>query len=171
MGLFSAVDRQALMTRVQMAITNDESLKQAFYDIIDKFDSLTALAAALTGNVTGNLTGDVTGNIVGRIILNSSTPAADGAADMTKSLFILNGATTTIDLTGFTPTAIGQVAVIICSDSTNDCTVKCGTGCTFDGTNNTSTYADAGDALLLVALSLTRWFIIVNVGSVALSSV
>jgi hypothetical protein len=154
-----------------MAITNDENLKHALYDLIDKFDSLTALAAALTGNVTGDLTGNVTGNIVGRVILNYSAPTVDGAADMTKSLFILNGATTTIDLTAFTPTAIGQVAANICSDSTNDCSVTCGAGVTFDGTNNKSIYADAGDALLLVAISLTRWFIFVNVGSVALSAV
>jgi len=168
MGLFAAADRQGLLSRINMAITNDENLKHALADLIDKFDSLTALTASLTGNVTGNLTGDVSGSVVGgRMTLGVSTPSVDGIADMTKSLFLLG---TGIDLTTFTPAAAGQVAVVWCTDSTADVTVKCGAGCTFDGTNNTATFADTGDGLVLIAQSVTRWLILVNIGAVTFSS-
>lgn len=170
MGLFSTSDRAALMGRVQMAVS-DAGLREALFDLIDKFDSLTSLTAAITGNITGNVTGNVTGDVAGLLTLGVSTPTSDGAADMTKGLFILNGASVGIDLTAFTPAAAGRIAVVWCTDSTNDCTVTCGAGVTFDGTNNKATFADAGDALVLIALSTTRWLVLVNLGSVALSSV
>lgn len=50
-------------------------------------------------------------------------------------------------------------------------TVTLPAGVTFDGTNNTATLNAPGEALYLVALSATRWFIALNIGSVALSSV
>ena len=50
-------------------------------------------------------------------------------------------------------------------------TVTLPSGVTWDGTNNTATLNAAGEALDVIALSATRWFIISNVGSVALSSV
>ena len=165
MGLFAAADRQGLLDRINMAITNDENLKHSLADLIDKFDSLTALTAALTGNVTGNLTGNVVG---GRLTFGVSTPSIDGVADMTKGLFLLG---TGIDLTTFTPAAAGQVAVLWCTDSTADVTVTCGAGCTFDGTNNRATFADAGDGLVLIAQSTTRWLILVNIGAVTFSAV
>jgi hypothetical protein len=159
MGLFSAEDRAALMGRLQMAIS-EEHTREAFRDIIDKLDSISGLTAALTGNVTGNVNG--------RVTLSVSTPISDGAADMTKSFFTLGSG---IDLTAFTPAAAGHFAIIWCTDSTVDATVTCGAGCTFDGTNNKATFADIGDALVLIALSSTRWLILLNIGAVALSSV
>lgn len=50
-------------------------------------------------------------------------------------------------------------------------TVTLPAGVTFDGTNNTATLNATGEALHIVALSATRWFILENIGSVALSSV
>jgi len=44
------------------------------------------------------------------------------------------------------------------------------TGITFDGTNRKATFNAAGDALHLVALSTTRWAVVVNTGSVALAT-
>lgn len=70
------------------------------------------------------------------------------------------------------PTAAGDRKMIICTtgSTTLTSTVTTGsTGCTFDGTNRTATFNAADDALDLVALSTTRWFINVNNGSVALS--
>lgn len=101
------------------------------------------------------------------VVLPSTTPAADGAADMSKSLFIL---ATGIDLTGFNPQYIGQLAVIYCEASTTDPTVKTGSGVTFDGTNNTATFPDAGDTLVLISVSLTRWLILLNIGAVGLTN-
>lgn len=49
-------------------------------------------------------------------------------------------------------------------------TVTLAAGVTFDGTNDIATLDAPGEALHLVALSATRWFIAENIGSVALSS-
>jgi hypothetical protein len=103
------------------------------------------------------------------LVLPSITPSADSAANMEKSLFILG---TGIDLTGFTPAYIGQVVVIFCSNSAADATITCGSGVTLNSTgNNRATFDDAEDALFMVALSLTRWLIVVNIGAVTLSTV
>jgi hypothetical protein len=70
------------------------------------------------------------------------------------------------------PTAAGDRAMIICTagSTANTAVVTTGsTTCTFDGTNRTATFNAADDALDLVALSTTRWFINVNNGSVVLS--
>ena len=50
-------------------------------------------------------------------------------------------------------------------------TVTTAAGVTWDGTNNTATLNAPGEALHVIALSATRWFILENIGSVALSSV
>jgi len=49
--------------------------------------------------------------------------------------------------------------------------VTCPAGVTFDGTNNRATLNAPGEALHLIAISPTRWFILENIGSVGLSSV
>lgn len=94
-------------------------------------------------------------------------PAGDGAADMDALVFSLTSA---VDLTGFTPKRIGQMAFIYCYSSGTPPTVKCGAGCTFDGTNNTATFT-ANSALILVASSLTRWRVITNRTGVAKAAV
>ena len=44
-------------------------------------------------------------------------------------------------------------------------------GGTFDGTNNTATFNAPGEQLILYSISSTTWIIVLNSGSVALSSV
>jgi len=44
------------------------------------------------------------------------------------------------------------------------------TGSTFDGTNNTATFNAPGEQLILYSVSATAWIIILNSGSVAMSS-
>ena len=97
----------------------------------------------------------------------NSADAGDGAADMDALVFSL---TTSVDLTGFSPKRIGQVALIYCYSSGTPPTLKCGAGCTFDGTNNTATFT-ANSALILVASTLTRWRIITNRSGVARAAV
>ena len=45
------------------------------------------------------------------------------------------------------------------------------TGGTFDGTNNTATFDAPGEQLILYSVSSTEWIIVLNSGSVAMSSV
>ena len=50
-------------------------------------------------------------------------------------------------------------------------TVTLPAGVTWDGTNNTATLDAPEEALHVVALTATRWLILANIGSVALSNV
>lgn len=84
----------------------------------------------------------------------------------------LNHATVIVAATLATPVA-GQICFIIDTSASGTAahTVTLPAGVTFDGTNNTATLNAPNEALYLVAVSTTRWQIILNVGSVALSSV
>jgi hypothetical protein len=90
--------------------------------------------------------------------------AADGVIDLDYEIHLLGSG---IDLTGVTPRYIGQKIALICMDSTTNATATTGAGVTWDGTNDLATFADAGDAIFAVAVSLTRWFVHTNVGAVA----
>lgn len=84
----------------------------------------------------------------------------------------LNHATVVIAATLAAPTAGDDLLIVDNSASgTAAHTVTCAAGVTFDGTNNTATLNAPGEALHIQALSATRWLILENIGSVALSSV
>lgn len=89
-----------------------------------------------------------------------------------KTLLLLNHASTIIAAT-LSAAQPGDELTIIDSSASGTAahTVTCPSGATFDGTNNTATLNAPGEALDLVAISATRWFILENIGSVALSSV
>lgn len=84
----------------------------------------------------------------------------------------LNHATVVIAATLAAPTAGDDLVIADNSASgTAAHTVTLPAGVTFDGTNNTATLNAPGEALHLLALSATRWLILENIGSVALSTV
>ena len=58
---------------------------------------------------------------------------------------------------------------LVTKGGSNTATLKTTAG-TFDGTNNTATFATAGQFLALYGISATRWIIVANVGTVTLSS-
>lgn len=97
---------------------------------------------------------------------------ATGAITINSGLVLLNHASTIIAATLDAPTA-GDELFIVDNSATGTAahTVTCAAGVTWDGTNNTATLNLLGEALHVIALSATRWFIVTNVGSVALSSV
>lgn len=81
-------------------------------------------------------------------------------------------ATVVIAATLAAPTAGDDLIIYNTSASgTAAHTVTAATGVTFDGTNNTATLNAPGEALHIVAASATRWLIMENIGSVALSNV
>lgn len=130
------------------------------------------VTGAITGNVTGNVTGDLTGNQVGQHRHTVQTLTATGAVTLTSGLLLLNHATVIIAATLAAPTAGAEIYIVDSSASgTAAHTVTAAAGVTFDGTNNTATLNAPGEALHLIAISATRWFILENIGSVALSSV
>lgn len=96
---------------------------------------------------------------------------ATGAITIDNGVAFLNHASTIIAATLDAPTA-GDVLYIVNNSASGTAahTVTLPSGVTFDGTNDIATFNAPGEALHLVAMSATRWLIIANVGSVALSA-
>jgi hypothetical protein len=101
------------------------------------------------------------------------TLTASGAITVgTHGIVQLNHATVAIAATLAAPAAGADLLIVDNSSSgTAAHTVTLPAGVTWDGTNNTATLNAPGEALHVVALSATRWFIVDNIGSVGLSSV
>lgn len=98
------------------------------------------------------------------------TLTASGAITITSGVVLLNHASTVIAATKAAPTA-GDVLYIINSSASGTAahTVTLPSGVTWDGTNDVATLNAPGEALLAVAISSTRYLVLVNVGSVAFS--
>lgn len=95
-----------------------------------------------------------------------------GAISIHTGVVLLNHASTIIAATLPAPEAGDELFIIDSSASgTAAHTVTTAAGVTWDGTNNTATLNAPGEALHVVAISATRWFIMENISSVALSSV
>lgn len=102
----------------------------------------------------------------------NQTLTASGAITIDNGTVQLNHATVAIAATLDAPTAGDDLVIVDNSASgTAAHTVTLPAGVTFDGTNNTATLDAPGEALHLRALSATRWFILENIGAVALSTV
>lgn len=97
---------------------------------------------------------------------------ASGEITLDSGIVLLNHASTIIAATLDAPTAGDELYIINNSASgTAAHTVTTASGVTFDGTNNTATLNAPNEALHIIAISATRWFILENIGAVALSSV
>jgi hypothetical protein len=97
---------------------------------------------------------------------------ASGAIRITSGLVKLSHASTIIAATLAAPEAGDDLVILNASASgTAAHTVTLPAGVTWDGTNNTATLNAPGEALHVVAQSPARWFILENVGAVALSTV
>ena len=95
---------------------------------------------------------------------------ASGAITRNNGLVLLNHATVIIAATLDAP-AVGDELFIIdnAASGTAAHTVTVPAGVTWDGTNTIATLNAPDEALHVVAISATRWFILENIGSVALS--
>lgn len=99
------------------------------------------------------------------LVLSVKTYAADAVMDHTKTVHLIGSG---VDLTGCDPAYVGEVCIIICTNSDTNATADC-TSATWEGTNDLATFPDAYDALFCVAISTTRWFIVANIGGVTFS--
>ncbi len=130
-------------------------------------NQLVARTAKVTNGITGNLTGNVTGDHN-----QSQELTVTGAITINNGIVLLNHASTIIAATLDAPTAGDRLTILDSSlTGTAAHTVTLPSGVTWDGTNNTATFNLLGERLEVVALSATRWYIISNTGSVALSDV
>jgi hypothetical protein len=123
------------------------------------------------GNVAGNVTGNITGNVVGQHRHSAQTLSASGAITLSSGLVLLAHNTTPIAATKAAPVE-GDELIIVNTSATGTAahTVKTPAGVTWDGSNNTATLDAPGDALHVIAVSATRWFILENIGTVGLSN-
>lgn len=136
--------------------------------------SLTVTGAiTASGGVTGAITGDVTGNTIGQHRHSVQTLTASGAITITSGVVLLNHISTIIAATLAAPTAGDELYIVDSSASgTAAHTVTLPSGVTFHGgSNNTATLNAPGEALHMIAISATTWFILENIGAVGLSTV
>jgi hypothetical protein len=125
-------------------------------------------------DISGDLAVDGTtaGNTAGQHRHSVQTLTASGAITINSGVVLLNHATVAVAATLDAPTAGDELYIIDSSASgTAAHTVTLPAGVTFDGTNNTATLNAPGEALHIIAISATRWFILENIGAVALSNV
>lgn len=95
-----------------------------------------------------------------------------GAITIKSGLVTLAHATVVIAATLAAPVAGDELIIVDASASgTAAHTVTCGAGVTFNGTNNTATLNAPDEALHIIALSATRWYVVQNNGTVAFTTV
>lgn len=99
--------------------------------------------------------------------VSQTISASTGTVKANDSFVELDGSSNTVAATLAAPTK-GQWLVVTCSDGSNNCTLTLTAG-TFDGTNNIATFNATSETLVLFGLSATRFVIVENIGSVALS--
>jgi hypothetical protein len=90
-----------------------------------------------------------------------------GDTDFDSDTIFLDGSVS-CTLIEWTPT-LGRTYVLECIDSTADPVVTLTSGITVDGTNDTMTFPDATDTMIVKMVSATRMVIIGNIGGVTLS--
>lgn len=100
------------------------------------------------------------------------TLTVSGAITLNSGVVLLNHATVIIAATLDAPAAGDELYIIDSSASgTAAHTVTLPAGVTFDGSANTATLNAPNEALHIIAISATRWFILENIGAVALTTV
>lgn len=125
-------------------------------------EAVVVLSIGQQGNVT----------VTGEHRNSSQQLTASGEIAINSGVVLLSHASTVIAATLDAPVAGDELYIINNSASgTAAHTVTLAEGVTFDGTNNTATLNAPNEALHIVAISPTRWFILENIGSVALSDV
>jgi hypothetical protein len=100
----------------------------------------------------------------------SQALTATGAITINSGLVTLAHATVVIAATLDAPAVGDELFIINTSASGTVAHTVTLTGVTFDGTNTIATLDAPGEALHLIAISATRWFILENIGSVGLST-
>ena len=157
---YSATPTMALTTGSLVPIQSEGGLNGK-----TTVDAIATYVAGAGKAVTGTFSGSITS--LGYEVFTPSVMTATGIVP-SASYIQLDSATPKI-AASITPT-IGLYLVVSQKDGgTIGHTLT--TAGTFDGTNNTATFAAANKTLILFGVSTTRWVIVANVGSVALSNV
>lgn len=178
-------DRVSKVNTKRLIVTNEAVIDPAVSFQIDTISENTSangvtIADTLNVDVIAESTATTGVTIDGVLNKDGQTDAgrvsqeltATGAFTLGSGLALLNHASVIIAATLAAP-AVGDDLVIVDNSATGTAahTVTTAAGVTWDGTNNTATFNLLGETLHVVALSATRWLILENIGSVALSAV
>lgn len=142
-------------------------------------NTFTALSGStIATNTIAETTGGSGVTIDGALIKDARTDAGrvaqelttTGAITINSGLVLLNHATVVIAATLDAP-VVGDELIIVDSSATGTAahTVTLSGGVTWDGTNTVATFNLLGETLHVIAITTTRWLILENIGSVALS--
>lgn len=129
-------------------------------------DAINEKSSGAGVTVDGGLIKDGRSNL-GRQV---QTLVATGEITIKSGLVILSHTGTVIAATLAAPTPGDELIIVNNSASgTAAHTVTVPAGVTWDGTNDVATLDAPGEALHVIAVSATRWFILENIGTVGLS--
>lgn len=138
-----------------------------------KFSALSTLVTYIQGAITalGSITAtQVTGNLVGQHRHSVAAHNTAGAITLTSGIVRLTATTGTIALTKAAPTAGDELYIVDnAASGTAAHTITLPAGVTWDGTNDVATFDAPGEALHVIALSATRFFVLENIGTVSFS--
>jgi hypothetical protein len=163
-GFDVGVDMQG--TKLELDADNDTSIIASTDDQID-IEINGAIDFTLTANT---FTANAGSAMVGEHRHASQELTETGAITINSGLVLLNHATVIIEATLDAP-AVGDELYIVDNGASGTAahTVTLPGGVTWDGTNDVATLDAPGEALHVIAISATRWLILENIGSVALS--
>lgn len=130
-------------------------------------------ATTVTGDLTSTGTATATNVDATRLrptglFMQPESFTANGTATTNVGAITIAPATAaTITVNVRAPTAGQWLSVAMPAAGTAN--LEGASGTTFDGTNNTGAFTAAGQALILYAISATRWVIVENIGTVTFS--
>jgi hypothetical protein len=106
----------------------------------------------------------------GGLSLVPQTLTTSGAIDEGQSVVFLNRTSPAIAATKSAPVP-GELFIVVNTSASGTAahTVTLPTGVTWDGTNRVATLDAPGEALVCIAISATRYQVLVNLGGVAFS--
>ena len=96
------------------------------------------------------------------LVLAYKSYTVDGVADMTKTIHMLASG---VDITGVDPLYVGQVIIVMAVASGTDPTAT--TTGTWNGAATIASFPDAYDVIVAVAISATRWLVLINLTGVS----
>lgn len=149
-----------------MGVTNFDIVEADEFRGVLKADTIAESTSAAGVTIDGALIKDGRSNL-GRQV---QTLVATGAITIKSGLVILSHTGTVIAATLAAPTPGDELIIVNNSASgTAAHTVTLPAGVTWDGTNGVATLDAPGEALHVIAVSATRWFVLENIGTVAFS--
>ncbi len=142
----------------------------SYLTMLEKVDNTTRYPASEHNAIKDALTDGTKSITTQGVLIKSASYSSSGALNI-GGFAAMDSSGGALAMTLAAPTEAGIHQIISLVTAGNDAVVTLGSGVTCDGTNNTLTFNAAAETLILISISTTRWAIIQNVGSVALSTV